>query len=144
MTPWSWWAGELDADNTYDLAAEEKTREAALQVASRQLKRGERFQIIEARSSTDAKYEGADFVPFLRTRNHEIITVGPVVANEPLGVMPSQPAQQNSGGEDEQSKTCDAHDLDPRRMKTSAYCRHGFEESRGQPRATNNPKVQSS
>lgn len=80
MTPWFWWAGELDAE-AYDLAAEEKTREAAIQVASRQLKPGEQFQIIEARSSTDAKYEGADFVPFLRTRNYEIIAVGPVVAN---------------------------------------------------------------
>lgn len=84
MTPWSWWAGELDAD-AYDLAAEEKTREAAIQVASRQLKPGEQFQIIEARSSTDAKYEGADLVPFLRTRNHEIITVGPMTAKPSSG-----------------------------------------------------------
>lgn len=79
MTPWSWWAGDLGAD-AYGLACDDKTRDAAIQVASRQLKPGEKFQIIEARSSTAAKYEGADFVPFLRTRNHEIITVGPVAA----------------------------------------------------------------
>lgn len=84
MTPWSWWAGELDAD-AYDLAAEEPTREAAIQVASRQCKPGEKFQIIEARSSTDIKYEGADLVPFLRTRNHEIITVGPVPTTGTIG-----------------------------------------------------------
>lgn len=79
MTPWSWWAGELDAE-TYDLACEEKSREDAIQVASRLMKTGERFQIIEARSSEDRKHERSGFVPFLRTRNHEIITVGPVVA----------------------------------------------------------------
>ncbi|ABS14244.1 hypothetical protein I6H96_02600 [Brucella anthropi] len=73
MTPWTWHAGSLGED-VYDLA-EEPTRERVIEEASRYLAAGDKFQIIEARSSTDVKYEGADFVPFLRTRNHEIITV---------------------------------------------------------------------
>jgi len=84
MTPWSWWAGELDAE-TYDLACDVPTREAAIQEASRQLQAGETFQIVEARSSEDRRHEGSDRVPFLRTRNHEIITVGHVVAIKPSG-----------------------------------------------------------
>lgn len=75
MTPWRWWAGELD-DDCYGLAGDEPTREAVVQRACRELKPGDQFRIIEARSSTDARYEGADFVPFLRTRNKEVITVG--------------------------------------------------------------------
>lgn len=70
MTPWSWWAGEIGAE-TYDLACEEPTREAAIYTASQLLDPGTEFEIIEARSSTAAKYEGADFVPFVRSRNHE-------------------------------------------------------------------------
>lgn len=76
MTPWAWWAGE-PSEETYDLACEKPTREAAIAEAMRQLNRGEQFRIIEARASTAAKYEGADFVPFMRTRNHEVLTVGP-------------------------------------------------------------------
>ena len=87
MTPWSWWAGELDAE-TYDLACDVPTREAAVVEASRQLKSGDTFQIIEARSSEDRRHEGSDLVPFLRTRNHEIITVGPVVASAGTGHQP--------------------------------------------------------
>ncbi|KAB2788160.1 hypothetical protein F9K97_03385 [Brucella anthropi] len=73
MTPWTWFAGNLD-DVVYDLA-EEDTREKAIEVASRQLSFGQQFRIIEARSSSAQKYEGSDFIPFLRTRNAEIITV---------------------------------------------------------------------
>lgn len=57
----------------YDLAADAPTREAAIERASQQLNVGDQFQIIEARSSDAQKYEGSDFVPFLRTRNHEIV-----------------------------------------------------------------------
>jgi len=74
MTPWSWYAGEIGED-TYDLAADAPTREAAIEQASQQLNVGDQFQIIEARSSDAQKYEGSDFVPFLRTRNHEIVSV---------------------------------------------------------------------
>lgn len=73
MTPWSWWAGEIDCE-TYDLACECATRDEAVQDALRQLKTGERFQVIEARSSTAAEH--TDFVPFLRTRNHEVLIAG--------------------------------------------------------------------
>lgn len=73
MTPWTWFAGRLD-EEVYDLA-EESTREKAIKVAIQQLSAGEQFRIVEARASTQKKYEGADFIPFLRTRNAEIITV---------------------------------------------------------------------
>lgn len=75
MTPWGWWAGELD-DDVYNLAGDEPTREAVIKAASSGMKPGDQFRIVEARSSTDQRYEGSDFVPFLRTRNKEIITVG--------------------------------------------------------------------
>lgn len=72
MTPWMWFAGCV-GDDAYELA-EEGSREAVIKAAMRELAPGETFQIIEARMSTAAKYEGWDFVPFLRTRNHEIVT----------------------------------------------------------------------
>jgi hypothetical protein len=81
MTPWRWWAGELD-DDAYCLAGDEPTREAVIQQAIFGMKPGDQFRIIEARSSTDRRYEGSDLVPFLRTRNHEIITVGPRALSE--------------------------------------------------------------
>lgn len=74
MTPWSWYAGEI-GEYTYDLVADAPTREAAIHEASRQLQIGDQFQIVEARSSEAKKYEGSDCVPFLRTRNHEIVSV---------------------------------------------------------------------
>ena len=80
MTRWEWWAGSLDED-TYDLA-NEASREAVIREASRGMKAGDQFRIVEARSSSDKKYEGADFVPFLRTRHHEVITVGPVLVGD--------------------------------------------------------------
>ncbi|KAB2680526.1 hypothetical protein [Brucella tritici] len=78
MTPWTWYAGHLD-DDVYDLAeatTREKVIEAALEEVTGWLNPGDRFRIIEARSSDAKKYEGADFVPFLRTRNAEIIEIG--------------------------------------------------------------------
>ena len=77
MMPWRWWAGELD-DDVYNLAGDEPTREAVIKVARYGLKPGDQFRIVEARASSDRRYEGSDFVPFLRTRNAEIITVGHV------------------------------------------------------------------
>lgn len=76
MTPWRWWAGEL-GDDLYKLAGDEPTRESAIKIACRDLLPGDRFRIVEARASTDRRYEGSDFVPFMRTRNAEIVTVGP-------------------------------------------------------------------
>ncbi|EJL21935.1 hypothetical protein [Novosphingobium sp. AP12] len=76
MTPWRWWAGHV-GEESYDIA-EEASREAVIAAAERELGPGDTFEIIEARSSEAAEYEGSDFVPFLRTRNHEIRTVGQV------------------------------------------------------------------
>lgn len=74
MTPWSWYAGEVD-EFAYDLACDELSREAAINAAVAQLEIGDQFQIIEARSSEAKRYEGDDITPFLRTRNHGLITV---------------------------------------------------------------------
>ena len=69
-----WWAGEI-GEETYDLACEEPTREAAVYTASQLLAPGAKFQIIEAALSEDVRYEGADLVPFVHARNHEIVEV---------------------------------------------------------------------
>lgn len=77
MTPWTWFAGNID-DDVYDLAeadTREKVIASALDASTGWLKSGDQFRIVEARSSTAKKYEGSDFVPFLRARNEEIITV---------------------------------------------------------------------
>ena len=76
MTPWRWWAGMI-GEHTYDLAGDCATREDVIRAALHELTPGERFQIVEARSSEDVRHEGSDCVPFLRTRNHEILTAGP-------------------------------------------------------------------
>lgn len=75
MTPWRWWAGDPE-DICYDLAQDCETKEEAIQLASAQLKPGEQFRIVEARASENKRYEGSEFVPFLRMRNEELITVG--------------------------------------------------------------------
>lgn len=56
-------------------------------------------------------------------------------AIKPSDVEPRQKAQQSAAHEDEQAKSSDAHDLDPKRIKTIASCNHGSEESRGLPYA---------
>jgi hypothetical protein len=76
MTPWSWYAGH-PGEFTYDLAVDCASREDAIREALRELSAGETFQVIEARSSEASKHEGSDCVPFLRTRNHEVLTAGP-------------------------------------------------------------------
>lgn len=76
MTPWSWWAG-VPGEECYDLAMDCPTREAAIREALREVRPGDKFQVVEARSSEAAKHEGSDFVPFLRTRNHEVLIAGP-------------------------------------------------------------------
>lgn len=60
----------------YELACDEPSREAAINAAVVQLEVGDQFQIIEARSS-EAKRNADDDgkTPFLRTRNHELVTV---------------------------------------------------------------------
>lgn len=79
MTLWQWWAGfydEVQEDGSYSLG-EFNTREEAIAAGLRDTVRGQRFHIIEARSSQSMKYEGADIVPFLRKRNAEVLVNGP-------------------------------------------------------------------
>ncbi len=71
-TNWAWWAGVVGED-TYCLASDVRTREEAIREGMNNACEGEIVQIIEAQQSTAAKYEGADHVPFTRTRNHEVI-----------------------------------------------------------------------
>lgn len=74
MTPWRWWTG-YDQDGqpeSYDIA-ECASRSEAIKAGIFATNVGEIFHIIEARSSTDRRHEQADIVPFLRTRNHEVI-----------------------------------------------------------------------
>lgn len=75
MTPWRWWAGYIGS-YTYDLACDCASREEAIGHALGELKPGEEFEIIQARSSEAREHEGSDFVPFLRTRNSEVLTAG--------------------------------------------------------------------
>lgn len=77
MTPWRWFAGDVD-DHVYSLACDCLSRDEAIRQAVRRLRTGELFQIIEARSTEDVRAIGReDYVPFLRTRNHEVLTAGP-------------------------------------------------------------------
>ncbi|RIA44067.1 hypothetical protein DFR49_2303 [Hephaestia caeni] len=79
MTPWTWWAGyssDVEGDGTYCIG-EFDTRAEAIAAGLNDTLRGETFHIIEARSSTDRRHEGADTIPFVRMRHHEIITNGP-------------------------------------------------------------------
>lgn len=77
MTPWQWhWMEEGGCDYG-DWGGEHDTRDQAVRDACRELPAGTRFHVIEARSSTAEKYEGADCVPFLRTRNKELLVNGP-------------------------------------------------------------------
>ncbi|MGE4323644.1 MAG: hypothetical protein AB7E60_11520 [Sphingobium sp.] len=69
---WHWWAGIVGEWN-YEVAVEQPTRQAAIEEALRNTDEGDVVQIIEARISTAAKYDGWDAIPFTHTRNHEII-----------------------------------------------------------------------
>lgn len=79
MTNWQWWAQNLFGDETdaeiYSIGPE-PTREAVIASALRETVAGERFAIIEARSSEDMRHEGADCVPFLRTRGKQVLVNG--------------------------------------------------------------------
>lgn len=77
MTFWQWWWLESGESEDGGWQGEFTTREAAVAAAVRELPVGTSFDVIEARSSTSVNHEGADCVPFLRTRNRETLTVGP-------------------------------------------------------------------
>lgn len=80
MTFWQWWWIETGECEDGGWMGEFDTRDAAIAAAQRELPVGVQFDVMEARSSTSQQYEGADCVPFLRTRNRETLTNGPTNA----------------------------------------------------------------
>ncbi|WP_016745576.1 hypothetical protein [Rhizorhabdus wittichii] len=82
MTPWQWWWGHDDGFDTCEVyICYFPTRDAAIAAALHETQPGDRFHVIEARSSESLKHDQADVIPFLRTRNHEILTNGPQAAS---------------------------------------------------------------
>lgn len=69
-TPWKWWVAQ--AGENWGYTGECDTREAAI-AEGRLLWPDEDLQILEGQMSTAQKYEGSDSVPFIKTRNHEIV-----------------------------------------------------------------------
>lgn len=76
MTPWQWWWLE-DGEDEHGWCGEHYTRAQAIADARDTLPSGVKFWIIEARSSTALEYEEDECVPFLRTRNKELIWMAP-------------------------------------------------------------------
>lgn len=76
MTPWRWWWLEEGGDEHGGWCGDCATREDAIASARRELGHGASFFVMEARSSSAAEYEGSDCVPFLRTRNRELLVSG--------------------------------------------------------------------
>lgn len=86
MTGWEWFAGgygDVEYDGVYpaggcatkDDAIAELARQGIEPVDGRQL-----FYVIEARSSTAKRhYVDPEVIPFVRTRNHELLDLGEVV-----------------------------------------------------------------
>lgn len=74
MTPWKWWyVAEIDANDNDGWWGEHDSRGEAVEAAQRTFAPGTRFYVIEARSSEAVKHEGSECVPFLRTRNKELV-----------------------------------------------------------------------
>lgn len=81
---WRWYAC-LEGEET-EYGFESKSRDEALAEISREFGPFKSVSIVEAQLSTAAKYEGADFVPFIRERNHETTETHPTPkdqTNEP-------------------------------------------------------------
>lgn len=76
MTPWAWYWKHPD-DESY--GEECSSREHVIAAAHREVRPGETFEVIEARMSEAVEHEGSDFIPFLRSRNHEVLTAPPAV-----------------------------------------------------------------
>lgn len=72
---WEWWVGVPGAE-AYDLGLA-MTRSEAVRIGLRETLPGDEFEIVEAQTSTARRYEGADFVPFIRSRNYERLKNGP-------------------------------------------------------------------
>lgn len=73
MTPWQWWWLEEGDDEHGGWRGEHCTREQAIADANDALPSGIKFWVVEARSSTSEEHEGAECVPFLRTRNKKAL-----------------------------------------------------------------------
>ncbi|KUO53163.1 MAG: hypothetical protein APF82_00820 [Sphingomonadales bacterium BRH_c42] len=76
MTPWQWWIGSygnVEYEDAFELG-DFTSRDEAIE-AGRKEWPGKVFYIVEARTSTAAKYaDGSyDVVPFCRQRNRELI-----------------------------------------------------------------------
>ncbi len=67
---WEWWLDTAD-EGEFDYAV---SREDAIAKGLADINIGDSFKIVEARSSSAARYEGADFVPFTHRRNAQWIT----------------------------------------------------------------------
>lgn len=78
---WEWWAGyhrDVEYEGAYNVGCF-LTRQEAIDAGRAEMPDRDGnsfFHIIEARSSTDKRYEGDDFVPFTHSRNAEIIDAG--------------------------------------------------------------------
>lgn len=73
-TAWQWWATPRAAYHEGEWTLGEfSTREEAVAAGMEATEHGEFFYVVEARSSTAKKHEGAEIVPFVATRNLEII-----------------------------------------------------------------------
>lgn len=72
MTPWHWY-WKFSDDESY--GEECASREAVIAAAEKEVRPGDTFEIIEARMSEARQHEESDYIPFLRSRNHETITV---------------------------------------------------------------------
>lgn len=70
MSPWAWYWKHAD-DEAY--GEECTTRDAVIAAAHRAVRPGDTFEIVEARMSESLEHEGSDFIPFLRSRNHEVL-----------------------------------------------------------------------
>jgi hypothetical protein len=80
MSPWSWWWLEEGEEPHGGWQGDCASREEAIADATRSLEPGTAFDVIEARSSEDRRYEEAECVPFLRTRNRARLVVGLLTA----------------------------------------------------------------
>lgn len=87
MTLWEWWAGDaenVDCEGCYE-SGPHPTREAAIAAGRDEKWGGDYFSIIEARSSSASKHDELEVVPFLRTRNFELIDNDPSSSDEKAG-----------------------------------------------------------
>lgn len=76
LTDWEWFAGpkeEVNAGDGYPIGGC-NTRDKAIELATRDYRKGEIIVLIEAQSSA-ADNNGEDLVPFINTRNREEMTM---------------------------------------------------------------------